>query len=246
MATTATNAILESLPPEQKQRFLEIAEPVVLPTRKSLYKPDQPPRYVHFLTSGIGSVVTSMANGDSVEVGLNGREGVPESLHLLGSELGTSECFVQVQATALRMDFKRFAEEFFPLDAFRRPVLRNVQYQILMVGQIAACNRLHDVEERLARWLLMVADRYESARFPLTQEFLAEMIGSRRSTVTLTAGLLRRAGLIDYQRGEIDIIDRKTLEESACECYPITRRLLENYNADLGRYAERSVHSVSI
>lgn len=200
MANTDTNAILESLPPEQKQRFLKLAEPVVLPIRKSLYKPDQPPRYVHFLTSGIASVVTSMVNGDSVEVGLNGHEGLPESLHLLGSEVGTSECFIQVHATALRMDFRRFAEEFFPLDAFRRPVLRNLQYQILLIGQICACNRLHDVEERLARWLLMVADRYESARFPLTQEFLAEMIGSRRSTVTITAGLLRRSGLIDYQR----------------------------------------------
>ncbi len=169
-----------------------------------------------------------MLNGDCIEVGLVGPEGVPELLYLLGPTPGTTECFVQMEATALRMDFTTFQQEFFPLEPVRRVVLRHIQHSTLMIDQIAACNRLHEVEERLARWLLMVADRIGADQFYLTQEFMSEMVGTRRSTVTIAAGGLKRAGLIDYSRGQIRILDRPVLEDVACECYPISRRLLDS------------------
>lgn len=130
------------------------------------------------------------------------------------------------------MDFKAFEQEFFPLDPVRRLVLRQVQYAALTTGQIAACNRLHDVQPRLACWLLMVADRIGEDRFYLTQEFLSEMVGSRRSTVTVAAAILKRGNLINYNRGQIRILDRPALEDVACECYPITQRLLHNLDGE--------------
>ncbi len=228
MPAIASNHLLHQLPPELRQRIVAVAEPVSLPIRSTLYVPGKAPKHLHFVTSGIASVVAAMSTGDGVEVGLVGREGVPEAFHLLGPAGGVTDCFVQVAATALRVDFNQFREEFFPLEPVRRLLLQYVQYGSSLTGQIAACNRLHEVEQRMARWLLMVADRIGEQRFSLTQEFLAEMIGSRRSTVTLTAGLLKRSGLITYQRGQIEIIDRAGLEASACECYPITRKLLGN------------------
>ncbi len=172
-----------------------------------------------------------MSSGDGIETGLVGREGAPEALHLLGSAPCFNDCFVQVPATALRLEFKRFEQEFFSQEPVRQVILSSIQYNSLLTGQIAACNRLHEVEERLARWLLMVADRIGQPRFHLTQEFLAEMIGSRRSTVTVTAGVLKRAGLISYHRGLIEIVDRESLEEAACESYPITRKLLDSLDS---------------
>jgi CRP-like cAMP-binding protein len=124
------------------------------------------------------------------------------------------------------MPFTDFQRDFYPSAPVRDAVLRSVQSQTLVLSQIAACNRLHEVEERLARWLLMVSDRLASESFFLTQEFLAEMIGARRTTVTLAAGSLQRSGLIEYKRGHIVIVDRSGLEDSACECYRIVRDLM--------------------
>lgn len=206
-------------------------EPVPLPIRTSLYTPDQVPRYLHFITSGIASVVTSMANGDSIEVGLVGHEGAPELIGLLGPAHSVNDCFIQVEATGLRIDFKRFQKEFFSVESVRTVILQHIQYSSLITSQIAACNRLHEVEERLARWLLMVADRLGTNRFTLTQEFLAEMIGSRRSTVTVAAGIFKRAGFIDYRRGEMNIENREALENATCECYAVTLKLLRSIQA---------------
>ncbi len=226
-----SNNFVDKLPPAMKSHLLSFAEPVAMPIRTSLYSPGRPPRHLHFVTSGIASVVTSMSNGDGIEVGLVGREGIPEAIYLLGPIAGVNECFIQVPATALRVDFRRFQEDLFCHESVRALIFQQIQYTNMLTGQIAACNRLHDVEERLARWLLMVADRVGSPHFPLTQEFLAEMIGSRRSTVTLTAGVLKRAGFIDYHRGEVEIIDRQGLEDAACECYAITQRLFSELRA---------------
>ncbi len=103
-----------------------------------------------------------------------------------------------------------------------------MQHDSLVLAQLSACNRLHEVEERMARWLLMVADRLDKPELPLTQEFLSEMLGTRRSTVTMTAGAMQRSGLIRYDRGRIRILDRKALEDTACECYPVVRNLFQN------------------
>jgi CRP-like cAMP-binding protein len=185
------------------------------------------PRYVHFITSGMASIVTEMSQGDGVEVGIAGREDLPQSLHLLGPATGQSRCFMQVEGTGLRMDFRQFQHEFQTSDTVRRLVLRHVQYEALMTAQMAACNRLHSVDERLARWLLMVAVRIGSDELRLTQEFLGNMLGARRATVTLAAGALMRSGLIDYRRGYIRLLNREALEDTACECFAVTQRLLQ-------------------
>ena len=221
------NAVLASFPPAARESLLPMLEPVSMALRDALFEPGQQPPYVHFMTSGLASIVTEMRVGEGVEVGLIGREGIPEGLSLLGPETGVSRCFVQMEGAALRMKFRSFQKMFEESAAIRAPVLQFVQCQSLVVSQLAACNRLHAVEERLARWLLMVADRAGRLEIELTQEFLAEMLGTRRSTVTLSAGTLQRSGLIQYQRGRIQILDREKLESVACECFGVTQRLLK-------------------
>ncbi|HVG27768.1 MAG TPA: Crp/Fnr family transcriptional regulator [Acidobacteriaceae bacterium] len=196
-----------------------------MPLRAPIFDVGEPPRHVHFITSGMASTVTTLRGGDAVEVAISGREGFPEALHVLGPQTGEIRSFMQVEGTALRMDFKRFVDEFHRNEVLRNLVLRYVQSESLVMAQLSACNRLHEVEERLARWLLMVSDRIESTRMQLTQEFLAEMIGARRSTVTIAAGTLQRSGIIEYSRGKIAILDRTSLTDAACECYPVADRL---------------------
>ena len=226
MAFPISNLLLEKLPSESRTRLLAQSEAVPLPVRTPIFGPGEVPRYVHLLTSGIASVVTPLSGGEVVEIALVGREGFPEALHLLGPSMAVTRCFMQVPGSGIRIDYQRFQQEFYRDESIRRVVLRNVQFSASTLGQIAACNRLHNVEERLARWLLMVADRVGEDRIRLTHEFLAEMIGSRRTTVTLVARTLQRGGLIEYRRGDIRILDREGLEDVACECYAITRKLL--------------------
>ena len=135
---------------------------------------------------------------------------------------------MQIAGTGLRMSFRAFDQMFHQEETLSTLMLQYIQYQSLTLGQIAACNRLHEVEERLARWLLMVEDRVGSSDILLTQEFIANMLGTRRSTVTIIAGTFQRDGLIEYRRGHVRILNRPALESTACECYAITRRLLLN------------------
>jgi CRP-like cAMP-binding protein len=228
MAFPRSNLLLEALPAATKNRLLSQLEPVELPTGTSLYEVDAFPRFVHFMTSGIASVVTVLEGGDAVEVGLVGREGIAEKIHLLGPQLGMTRCFMQVAGSGVRMDFRRFEQVFLEDTSLHRAILRLVQHEALVLAQLSACNRLHEVEERLARWLLMVQDRTGDPVMRLTQEFLAEMLGSRRSTVNLTAGSLQRSGLIEYRRSYVRIENRERLEDVACECYPIIRKLFDN------------------
>ncbi|MGI4826995.1 MAG: Crp/Fnr family transcriptional regulator [Janthinobacterium lividum] len=228
MAYPLTNRLLDCLSPAIKTDLLKFLEPVALPLKTVMFEAGQTPRYAYFITSGLASVVTVMAGGEAVEVGLTGREGFPQGLHLLGPERGDTRAFMQAAGTGLRMEFKRFEQEFKQVPEITTAVLRFVQSESLVMGQLAACNRLHEIEERLARWLLMVADKTGELGMELTQEFLGEMLGTRRSSVTIAASSLQRSGLINYRRGHIEILDRQRLEDAACECYPITRRLFDN------------------
>jgi CRP-like cAMP-binding protein len=225
----ATNLLLAALPSAYRDSLLKRLKPVALPLRTVLYEPDETPKYAHFVTSGIASIVSSMANGASAEVGIWGSEGLVESFHLLGRAKIPTRCFIQMDATALRIPFKELQKEFLENEGLRESVLQCVQSQGFILGQLAACNRLHEAEERLARWLLMVRDRVESDTYFLTQEFLANMLGARRTTVTSAAGALQRKGFIKYSRGRIRIVDSKGLEEAACECYKTVRNLFLNF-----------------
>jgi CRP-like cAMP-binding protein len=167
-----------------------------------------------------------MADGVGAEGGLIGREGLVEGINLLGSARSPTTAFVPVAGTALRMRFDELKEEVFRSETLLRSILAFAQSHAFALSQLAARTGLHEIEERLARWLLMVGDRLDSERFYLTQEFLAEMLGSRRTSVTVAAGSLQRSGLIEYKRGHIHILDREKLQSAACECYPIVRALI--------------------
>jgi CRP-like cAMP-binding protein len=221
------NQLLALLPTAYRNSFLAKLETVSLPLGTVLYESDEVPKYAHFMTGGIASVVATMASGSSAEVGIWGSEGLAESFHLLGPGKVPTRCFIQMEATALRMPFAALQKEFNDDETMRLLVLKCVQGHSSILSQHAACNRLHNAEERLARWLLMVADHVNSESYYMTQEFLAQMLGARRATVTECAGELQSRNLIEYRRGHIRILDRKNLEGSACECYQIVRRVYE-------------------
>jgi CRP-like cAMP-binding protein len=190
-----------------------------------LYEPGIVPMYAYFMTSGIASVVAMMENGGMAEVGLIGREGVVGSFHLLGPAKVSTSCFIQLEATALRIRFTDLVSFFRTNEEVRERLLEFVQEQAVSLSQLAGCNRLHDNEKRLARWLLMAQDRTQTETLNFTQEFLAMMLGSRRTTVTLIAGVLQKQCLIMYRRGRVKILKRAELEAASCDCYQITKEL---------------------
>jgi CRP-like cAMP-binding protein len=228
MVHPASNLLLNRLPLAYGASLMNRMEEVFLPAHTVFFEPAKRPKYAHFLTSGIAFVMAAMGDGSRAEVGWIGREGVVEGLHLLGPARMPTSGFLQFEGTALRILFTELEKEFLTSKHLHSFILESVQCHNLVLNQIAACHRLHAVEGRLARWLLMVEDRTKSDSFVITQEFLAQMLGTRRTAVTLTAGKLRRAGLIEYSRAHIQIVDRKNLEKLACECYPIARDLLAN------------------
>jgi CRP-like cAMP-binding protein len=232
-----SNVLVDALPEESRRKLLKQVTRVNVPIRTSLYEPGDQPKFAHFLTSGIASVVTTMGDGGTSEVETLGREGVAQGLHLLGEFHVPTRCFMQIGGTSLRMEFGVLQRLFQTDEALRTIVLAYVQYQSLMLGQVAGCNRLHDVTGRLARWLLMIQDRTGNKLLKLTQEFLAQMMGSQRTTVSEVAGALQDRGLIEYARGSIKIVDRTGLENASCECYPVTRNLL----ADVYKLANQTV-----
>jgi CRP-like cAMP-binding protein len=158
-----------------------------------------------------------------VEVATIGREGMAGLPAFLGVSASPNDVFSQVPGTALRLPAQHLRTVLVTDGVLHRQLYRYIQAMIVNLSQNVACNRLHTTEERAARWLLMTADRVDSLQFPLTQEFLAQMLGVRRATVSLTAGQLHSAGLISYSRGVITIDDRAGLEAAACECYGILR-----------------------
>jgi|SRR5580698_1653517 CRP-like cAMP-binding protein len=225
MSTKNPNLLLSSLSSESRSLLMSQATSVPLPLRMALYEAEQVPRYAYFPTSGIASVVTVMGNGSTAEVGLIGREGLVGSLHLLGSLPVPTRCFMQLEGSGLRIPMAELKKAFRSSDEIRNRILEFVQEQALGVSQLAACQRLHEAEARLSRWLLMAQDRIQGDILEFTQEFLAMMLSAQRTTVTMVAGALQRSGLIEYKRGRVKILDREKLEEAACDCYQVTKRL---------------------
>jgi len=149
-------------------------------------------------------------------------------MHLLGPASLPTDCMIQLEASALRISLSDLKAVFNSSDEIRERILEMAQEQALSMSQISACNRLHEAEERLARWLLMAQDRTQVEVMGFTQEFLAEMLGSQRTTVTVIAGALQRSGLIEYSRGHVRILNREELESAACDCYRVCRNLQVN------------------
>ena len=226
------NLLLESLPQPYRQSLRFRLEEVVLPAGTVLYEAEQIPRYAWFITAGLASKMVAMSDGRSAEIGLWGSEGVVPCFHLLGGmPQAPSRCIVQMEVKALRIPFPDMRREVDRSEPFRKLLLRCAQRRSMILSQIAACNRLHGAEERLARWLSTAHDLTGTSSISLSQGFLADILGSRRTTVTLAAGTLRRRKLISYKRGQIQILDLEKLRAAACECYETVRGLFENFYA---------------
>ncbi|HEX3659825.1 MAG TPA: Crp/Fnr family transcriptional regulator [Acidobacteriaceae bacterium] len=224
------NLLLEALPQPYRSSIYSRLEEIVVPPGTVLYEADQIPRYAWFIGSGIASTMVSMSDGRSAEIGLWGSDGVLPCYHLLGGMArGPARCVAQMEIKAWRISFPELQREFQRSEAFRDLVLRCAHRRSLILSQIAACNRLHDAEQRLARWLLTAHDLTGTNQLSLSQGFLADILGSRRTTVTLAAGALRRRKLISYRRGQIQILDHARLKGAACECYGTVRNLFQNF-----------------
>ncbi|HEU0217776.1 MAG TPA: Crp/Fnr family transcriptional regulator [Stellaceae bacterium] len=207
--------------------FAELAndlQPVSLPKHHIVYDVGAPLDYVYFLESGLVSVLTIMEDGASSEVGMIGAEGLLGAPALLGGTTSAQQVVVQVAGSALRIPIAACRAAFDGNERIRATLLRFVEGLLNLSAQIGGCNRLHSVEQRTARWLLMACDRIGSDILPLTQEFLAAMLGVRRSGVSEAAAELQRSGLISYRRGMITLTDRAKLEKTACECYQIDKQ----------------------
>ncbi|HEY5258696.1 MAG TPA: Crp/Fnr family transcriptional regulator [Candidatus Baltobacteraceae bacterium] len=216
------NAILAGLAGADAQSLVERGSIVDLPLRAQIYEPNERISRVYFPLDCVLSVVTRMKDGSQIEVGTIGREGTSAIPLLLGATTTANESYCQVPGEAIVMDTKVFAS-LRAGEKFRKLLDRYVQAYVNMLGQLAACNRLHNVYERCARWLLMTHDRVDSSEVPLTHEFLAMMLGTQRSGVTIAAATLQNAGFISYGRGIITILDRAGLEGASCECYEVAR-----------------------
>jgi CRP-like cAMP-binding protein len=215
------NRILDSLSPGELARLSPHLEPITLEQHKSLLNGKAAEAY--FLEDGIASVVVTLEEGETVEVGVIGNDGVVGIAGLLGVENGTSRTFMQIAGSGYSIKPDILREEFDRPGETRKQLQKYIQAFMVQTAQTAACNRVHGIEERLARWLLTCRDRMSTDQLNLTQTFLGQMLGAPRTTVTLAAGILKRAGLIDHSRGTVLIRNRAELENSACECYRIVR-----------------------
>jgi CRP-like cAMP-binding protein len=221
------NRLLDALPESERRLLLPELQPMQTPVQMDIYAQDGLIEYVYFPLHGIVSYTTQLSDGTLVEVGMTGAEGFLGYPVLLGSRRSHQRVFMQVSGDVLRMRTRQFLKLAAKLPRFHQLLLRFSQSMFSQACQIAACNRMHEAEERLCRWLLTVQDRLASDELPLTQEFLGMMLGTRRSTVTIAAGVLQRAGAIEYSRGHIHVVNRETLENAACECHQRSRNFLE-------------------
>ena len=218
------NRILASLSQAEISRLAPYLTPVSLDRGKTLLSPDTEVTHAYFIETGLASVVVEMANGDTVETGITGKEGIVGIPVLLDTKSMPSHTFIQIAGSGFKIGADRLKREFEKSEQLRKLVNSYFQASLVQTAQTAACNRLHDIAQRLARWLLMCHDRVESDTFSITHEFLGHMLGTPRTTVTLAAGILHKSGLVDYSRGTIHIRDRKGLEKAACECYETIRK----------------------
>jgi len=226
------NTILLGLPPKENQIVLSRLEFIRLKTHQVLHEPGDTLRSGYFCDTGLVSILTVFPDGKSVEVGLVGNEGFVGVPLVAGLRSAPTRAIAQIEGTAFRIDSETLMLLLPQCPKLERQLQRYSQNLAMQATQIAACNRLHEVDERLARWLLMSADRIGSDYVPLTQEFLAQMLGTRRASVTVAAGILQKAGLITHTRGNVKIIDREKLEEASCDCYAMMQRQTRDWESD--------------
>lgn len=236
--TKTQNLILSQLPAEEYAALAKHLVPVDLPLERRLSEPNQPIEYIYFLNSGLISTDAVTLRGEQVEVGLIGREGFSGLPALFDQPQMSHTVLMQGAGEGFRIRSSILRAEFLKGGMLQRLVHAFTYLQFVQITQSVLCNRMHEVEARLARWLLASADRMQADVLHLTQEFLSQMLGVQRSTVTVAAGELQRNGLIGYSRGRIHILDRPGLVARTCECYGIVnasydRLLRKGDNGDL-------------
>ncbi len=223
MAATCTspvaNHLLNYLPNLEHQLILEVCTPVELVFGETLYIAEETIKYVYFpLTSFISSLL-DVGEKQSLEMGLIGNEGMLGATLALGNTKAPMKSIVQGSGSALRINATMFNQLVESNLVVRKLILNYLYVLIQQLAQTGACNNFHEVKQRLAKWLLMAQDRTNSDQLQLTHQFLAKILGVRRSAVTIAAGYLQRQGIISYNRGQINILSRSGLENSSCQCY---------------------------
>jgi CRP-like cAMP-binding protein len=225
-----SNKILAALSQEEFEPLASKLKPVPLILGEILYLPEQKIEYVYFVNSGVVSLLAALENGATVEAGVIGPEGMAGISVILGADSTPNQALIQSAGEALRITSADIRTEFRKGGKLRDLLLRYTHTLFTQVAQTAACNRLHSIEQRLARWLLLTQDRVGRNDFVLTQDFLSRMLGVRRAGVSVAANTLRQSGLIDYHRGTMMVLDRQGLEKYSCECYAIVRDEYDRYN----------------
>ena len=218
------NQILAALPESEYQIIAPHLKSVSLTSGEIISEPNQSITEIYFPQRAMISIVSIMMNGSNTEIGLIGNEGMVGLPAILGGKSTISYSIVQVSGTALQISADIIQREFLRGGRLQQILLLYIQASLTRISQSAACNRQHRIEERLARWLLSVRDCVRQNELYLTQEFIANMLGTRRSGVTVAAGILQEAGIIRYSRGKITILDRQALENTSCECYRTIQR----------------------
>jgi CRP-like cAMP-binding protein len=226
------NRLLGLLTNADYERLRPHLQAVPLEYRKSLYEADKSIEFVWFIETGVGSLVNTMANGDAAEVGTIGNEGIVGLPVLFGDRQASTSVYIQVPGVGLRMSATAFERELAQSVSMRKVMLQYAHAFFNQVAQSAACNQYHSLRQRCCRWLLMTHDRMTSDQFLLTQEFLAMMLGVQRSGVSAAAGALQRTGIIRYNRGNVTIVDRASLERQSCECYGIAKKEFDRLLGD--------------
>ena len=225
-SASVRNRLLTSLPSDVLGQLMPKLTQIDLGMRQPLYNPGSVIEAVYFPEAGMISLVSNLEEGMQAEVGIIGLEGMLGTSLLSGEDSSFIEAMVQMPGTALRMGKIEFRHELETNAPFRALMLRYNEALQTQVMQTAACNSRHQLEQRLARWLLMAHDRADRTELPLTQEFMAMMLGVARPSITMTAGILQRAGMIRNSGGRVTILDRSSLEAGSCECYEVVKRRL--------------------
>jgi CRP-like cAMP-binding protein len=222
------NRILLALPPFALRQILPHLKHVDFPRGHIVYRPGDVIKNVYFINRGLLSLVKTMRDGRTVEVSTKGIEGLAGLGALLGIDTAILECVVQIPVSVFAIDAVTIRGAMAKSRPLNSLLMRYAHLAADQLAQTAACNRLHSLEERCCRWLLIAHDSARSDTFPLTQEFLAAMLGVQRPQVSITAGILQEAGFIRYARGRVTVTDRAGLEASACECYEFIRRQFDS------------------
>jgi CRP-like cAMP-binding protein len=226
-AMVFTNVILKALDSETIGRLL--LQPVTFPTEFEIEFPGQSIHHLYFVEEGMASITTTFSDGAQVEVGMCGYESVIGVSALMGTKRSLNRIYTQIAGRGYCCPLAAAKAEFQRDGIFRSLALRYVQTQLLQAMQSAGCNAKHEVSQRLARWLLICADRAQTTTFKMSHEYLSHMLGAARPTVSQAAAILKQEGLIEYTRGVIHIPDVTRLEVRACECYQVIKEYLNNF-----------------